>query len=113
MTKRSEALAKIQMINEELAVLLNILSSAINDDIQTAPGVTRPTSHKFGPKAVDHPGISKECPGCHQPLKAGDYTTLVAIGPGSDPESRKKAREGYAYNAVAIEAHWACVTGEE
>ena len=24
---------------------------------------------KFGPKAVDHPTIGKECPACQQPFK--------------------------------------------
>lgn len=67
---------------------------------------------RFGPKAADHPGIGVPCPACGQPFKAGDYTTLVEIGPGDDPEAQEKKRAGAPYNAVAVEAHWQCVTGE-
>jgi len=66
---------------------------------------------KFGPKSADHPSIGVFCPGCQQPFKAGDYTTLVAIGPGDDPDARRHARKGRAFNAIAVEAHWDCVTG--
>lgn len=67
---------------------------------------------KFGPKLPDHPSIGEACPGCNRPFAEGDYTTLVVIGPGDDIEARHKAREGSAYNAVSIEAHWGCVTGK-
>lgn len=65
---------------------------------------------RFGPRRPDAP--VKECPGCRELLRAGQFTTLVVIGPGPDIEERAKARTGRAYNAVAIEAHWSCVTGE-
>lgn len=68
-------------------------------------------ARKFGPKLSDHPTIGKECPACGEPLAAGDYTALVALGPGSDSEEREKARESRYYNAVAVEVHWACATG--
>lgn len=70
-------------------------------------------ARKFGPKKAEYLQPGLECPGCNQEFKVGDYTTLVPIGPGSDPESRERARNGRAYNAVALEAHWGCVTGEE
>lgn len=70
------------------------------------------TYRKFGPKSAAHPGVDKKCPGCKTSIEAGDFTTLVVIGPGSDPESQERARTGRPYNAVAIEAHWTCVTGE-
>ena len=66
---------------------------------------------KFGPK-TELDGNKRECFACNQPFKIGDYTTLVAFGPGDNPESQEKCREGRAYNAVAIEIHWACATGE-
>lgn len=68
---------------------------------------------RFGPrpKSEDHFSHDKPCPACHQPFKAGDYTTLIALGPGSDEESQERAREGRAYNAVALEVHWTCATG--
>lgn len=68
----------------------------------------RPTD----PNGADHPSIGQRCPACQEEFAVGDYTTLVPIGPGSDPEKQRKARQQVAYTAVAIEAHWACVTGE-
>jgi hypothetical protein len=41
----------------------------------------------------------------------GDVPALVEIGPGDDPDERRKAHEGRAYNAVAIIAHEQCVHG--
>lgn len=67
---------------------------------------------KFGPKQADHPGIGKECPACHVPFVVGDWTTIIPLGPGNDPEAQQRVREGRAYNAVAVEVHWACATGE-
>lgn len=69
--------------------------------------------NKFGPKAPDHPTVGKECPACKEPFEAGDHTTLIALGPADDEEQRRKAREGRPYNALAVEVHWACATGEE
>ncbi len=66
---------------------------------------------RFGPKAKEHPSAGEECPACHVRFVAGDYTTLVSLGPGSDPEARERAREGRAYTAVAVEVHWTCATG--
>jgi hypothetical protein len=67
----------------------------------------------MGPLADDHPSIGNECSACQQPLKAGDYVTLVVLGPGDDDGARAAAREGRPYNAVAAIAHWVCVTGKE
>lgn len=67
---------------------------------------------RFGPKGAAHPGIGELCPACKQPFKEGDYTTLIALGPGTDIESRTRARAGEPYNAVAIEVHWGCATGK-
>ena len=68
---------------------------------------------RFGPKAPEHPSVGRECPACHVPFAAGDYTTLIALGPGDDPDDQRAAREGRAYNAVASEVHWTCATGED
>lgn len=68
---------------------------------------------KFGPMTPDHPSVGQTCPGCGQPITAGEYTTLVAIGPGDDQEARERKRAGRFYNAVCVIAHWSCVTGEE
>lgn len=66
----------------------------------------------YGPKRPDHPSVGEKCAACLLPFAAGDFTTIVALGPGIDEESRQAAREGRVYNAVAQEIHWACATGE-
>jgi hypothetical protein len=65
-------------------------------------------SRKFGPKSEDHPSIGNKCPACHVPFKAGDFTALIALGPGDDAETQERALAGRPYNAVAVEIHWAC-----
>lgn len=61
------------------------------------------TLRKFGPKPDDHPSIGKPCTTCKQPFKAGDYTTLIALGPGDDLEAQDTAASGGFYNAIAVE----------
>lgn len=65
-------------------------------------------SRRFGPKSAEHPSVGDACPACGQPLKEGDYTTLVAVGPGGDEEERASRDEGRPYNSVAVEVHWEC-----
>ena len=67
----------------------------------------------FGPKSADHPSVGENCPACHKPFKAGDYTTLVALGPGDDPGEQQRAKDGRPYNAVAVEVHAACAHPEQ
>ena len=67
---------------------------------------------RFEPLAPDHPLIGKECVACQVEFAAGDVTTLVALGPGNDPDEQQRAREGRHYNAIAAPLHWACATGE-
>lgn len=66
----------------------------------------------FGPKRADHPSCGKACTACKQPMAEGQYTTLVALGPGDNGEAQARARAGRPYNAVAVEVHWTCATGE-
>ena len=70
------------------------------------------SDRRFGPKAADHPSVGKPCPACQKPLAAGAFTTLVPLGPGDSEEARERARAGRPYNAVAVEIHWSCATGE-
>jgi hypothetical protein len=63
---------------------------------------------KFGPKSADHPSVGELCPACKTPFAAGDYTTLIPLGPGDDPDAQHAAKAGRAYTAVAVEVHWAC-----
>lgn len=66
---------------------------------------------KFGPKQAGHPSVGTPCPACHDPFDVGDYTTLVTLGPGNDPEAQERARQGRPYNAVAVEVHYTCAGG--
>lgn len=67
----------------------------------------------FGPKTEDHPSVDVTCPACGERFRAGDFTTLIALGPGKDAEAREKARDNRWFNAVAVELHFACATGAE
>lgn len=53
------------------------------------------------------------CAACNLPFKDGDYTVLIPLGPGADSEARERARAGRPYNAIAVEIHYSCATGEE
>ncbi len=68
------------------------------------------TPRRFGPKTAD--AVFGACAACEVAFREGDETALVPIGPGADEESQAKAREGRWYNAVAVEAHYACVMGK-
>lgn len=68
---------------------------------------------RFGPKKASHPSIGELCPACKVPFKEGDYTTLVALGPGDDPEAQERAERNLPYNAVAVEVHYSCATGKK
>jgi hypothetical protein len=67
---------------------------------------------RFGPMTADHPGVGMKCPACFVPIEAGDFVTLIPLGPGDDPKQQEKAREGRAYNAVTALVHWTCATGQ-
>lgn len=64
-------------------------------------------NRKFGPRAADSPH-QKPCAACGKPFQEGDFTTIVAVGPGDDPEQRQRRDEGRPYNSVAVEVHWDC-----
>lgn len=74
----------------------------MNESIRHSP---QQQHRKFGPMPADAPGIGELCPACK--------IALIAIGPGDSPEEQERARVGRPYNAVAVQAHWICVTGEE
>ena len=63
---------------------------------------------KFPPLAADHPAVGQVCPACRKAIEAGDETTLIALGPGDDPEEQARARAGRPYTAVAALVHWDC-----
>lgn len=66
-----------------------------------------------GPKPADERAIGQDCPACGVPLAAGDMVMVVPLGPGPDPEARAAARSGLPYQAVVVELHWPCATGDE
>jgi hypothetical protein len=70
-------------------------------------------SRPYGPKQSNHPTVGHECPACHTAFVAGDWTTLVPLGPGGSTYERGRARAGRPYNAAAVEVHWACATGQD
>lgn len=55
----------------------------------------------------------QSCAACHKQIERGQAYTTAALGPGMDPEERKRAREGKEYNPIRVALHWACATGEE
>lgn len=67
---------------------------------------------RFGPKAADHPSVGRLCPACNEPFQVGDYVTIVALGPGADPEEQARAWARKPYSAIGLEVHWACATGD-
>lgn len=85
----------------------------MNDDEMEVIRTRRLTLHQFGPKDPAHSSVGKPCPACGTPFVAGDYTTLVTFGPGGSLEARERARKGRPYDAIGVEVHWACATGEE
>ena len=77
-------------------------------------GRTNPADRdKFGPKRSEHRSVGKPCAACQMKFKAGNYTTLIALGPGDSKEQRERARAGRAFDAVAVEVHWVCATGQQ
>jgi len=71
-----------------------------------------PGLSKMGPKEENHPTVGGTCLLCQQQFAALDYTTILPLGPGGDPESRTLARNGKNYDGVGMEVHWSCATGE-
>ena len=64
---------------------------------------------KMGPLKEDHPIVKDGlCPACKLEFKAGDYVTLINVGPGDDKEAQAKRDAGHAYNGIAIPVHWDC-----
>lgn len=77
------------------------------------PHITRAACviKRIGPKAYHHQNVGRPCIACGVPLVVGDYTALIDLGPGGDPEQQRKAYAGIAFQAVAAEIHWACAAG--
>lgn len=65
------------------------------------------------PLDENHPLTRGEtCAACRELLEPGHVVTLVAVGPGLDPDARTAALAGAPYNALSVPVHWACATGD-
>lgn len=82
-------------------------------EIEGADPDPEPAEPVRQPKPVDERAVGQNCPACGVPLAAGDMVAVVVLGPGADPAARAAARGRLPYNAVAVEIHWACATGDE
>lgn len=76
-------------------------------------GVSGPVQNQHGPAMADQRAVGQPCPACRVPLAANDWVAVLPLGPGPDPQARVNARAGMPYQAVVIEIHWACHTGDE
>ncbi len=72
-----------------------------------------PRQNDRGPAMVDQRAVGQPCPACQVPLATDDFVAVIPLGPGPDPKARHNARAGYPFEAVVIEIHWACHTGDE
>ena len=59
-------------------------------------------------KAKDHVSVGDLCPVCGKEFQIGEYTCLIVLGPGDDPEARSRALHFLFYTAHAVEAHVLC-----
>lgn len=50
-----------------------------------------------------------ECQACGETPEAGETLILFPLGPGADPDSRKRCAEHRPYNAVAVLCHTQCI----
>lgn len=53
------------------------------------------------------------CRACEKPIEKNSDVALIALGPGDSEENMEKCEQGRPYNAVAIQVHWSCATGEK
>jgi hypothetical protein len=68
---------------------------------------------QFGPQPITSSEIGEPCLACGGTLDPGDMVAVRPLGPGSNPQARANARAGLPFEAVTIELHWACATGDE
>lgn len=69
-------------------------------DVLSEPG-------RWEPLDADHPSVGRICPGCGEPLKAGQRPAFVN-GVPADDEDAEKVAEGRAHTLAVELAHEAC-----
>lgn len=68
---------------------------------------------KIGPKDIGHFTVGGVCLLCQDSYRVGDYTTILPLGPGSDPASRTLCKADEPYEGIGVEVHWICATGRQ
>lgn len=101
--------ATIRRVDGDHTLSAAALGEAIADDLHNV--VLPEPLRMFGPRSANQPN-TRPCPACGNQFQAGDYTTIIPLGPGPDPEEQARAVTGRPYTAVGIEAHWVCATGQ-
>lgn len=76
-------------------------------------GTGAPVLLPSGPTRVNPAAVGLRCPACQVELADGDLVAALPLGPGANPAARAACRSGGPYEAVVIELHWACRTGDE
>lgn len=76
-------------------------------------GAGAPVLVPTGPTLVNPAAVGLPCPACQVELVDGDLVAALPLGPGANPAARAACRSGGPYEAVVIELHWACRTGDE
>lgn len=84
---------------------VQILQSAIRAQ---GGGRERASMRAFPPLAEDHPAVGTGCAVCGEPFVAGDRTTVIPLGPGTDPEDQRKALAGGWYSCLGTIGHASC-----
>lgn len=65
---------------------------------------------KRGPLKED---LFMPCRACDRLIVAGEFFSMISLGPGDDEEARERCRKGRPYDAVELVVHWECATGGE
>lgn len=53
-----------------------------------------------------------ECEACLLPIEEHELLVAIPLGPGGDPEQRRRCSDGQPYDAQPVLVHWACATGQ-
>lgn len=67
-----------------------------------------PTTHQHVRGPIDGTTDYGICIGCDQAFEAGQYMTILPVGPGGDEESRAKAFRGGWYSCNGVPLHAEC-----
>lgn len=78
--------------------------------VEGTPATARPPY--AGPFSAGTIGVAgRACAGCGKAVGLDDMVGYILVGPGDDSAARAAAAAGKCYPAIAVVAHWACITG--